>query len=246
MEFVSVRMPDSPTAQTQPNNSLHDSSPPVNDEESAFSPNTDNSISSNRAESWKSFASSSSTLLAELSSTLFTRAADTYASAQTQLTKRMGVIAKLAGIAGFAIACVALWSTLSAMGDSGKALALAEWTARKDFLEFCQASNYSTTECQKEKETPLDPPPKFTDRDSESNNDYRGIVCGLDIQGYAGLPIFRLPSRDQFQIGENLQGVPEFGWRPPKTLGSESPGQVLKLWQYFGRLMGTIRDTDEL
>jgi hypothetical protein len=139
MEFVSVRIPDSPTAQTHPNNPLHNASPPLNDRDLVFSPNADSLIPSRRAESWKSFASSRSTLLTELSSTFFTWALDTYASAQTQLTKRAGVIAKLVGIGGFAIACVALWSTLSAMNDGRRALALAEWTARKDFLEFCQS-----------------------------------------------------------------------------------------------------------
>jgi hypothetical protein len=48
-------------------------------------------------------------------------------------------VVKAIGIAGFIIACVALWPSLSAMNDSRRALVLAEWTAWKDFLEFCQA-----------------------------------------------------------------------------------------------------------
>jgi hypothetical protein len=43
------------------------------------------------------------------------------------------------GAAGFIVACVALWSTISATKDGHKATVLAEWTAKKDYLEFCQA-----------------------------------------------------------------------------------------------------------
>ena len=92
-----------------------------------------------RTESWKSRLSSSSTVLAEVADTFATRALDAYNFAQTQLTRRGGALAKIAGIAGFVIACVALWSTLSAMDDGRRSIALAEWTARKDFLEFCQS-----------------------------------------------------------------------------------------------------------
>ena len=92
-----------------------------------------------RTDSWKSRLSSGSTVLAEVADTFATRALDVYDFAQTQLTRREGVLAKIAGIAGFVIACVALWSTLSTMDDSRRSIELAEWTARKDFLEFCQS-----------------------------------------------------------------------------------------------------------
>src|SRR4029434_196654 len=49
-----------------------------------------------------------------------------------------GAVAKVAGITGFAVACVALWSTLVTMDDVHHAVTLAEWTARKDFLEYCR------------------------------------------------------------------------------------------------------------
>ncbi len=95
--------------------------------------------SAHRTESWKSRLSSSSTVLAEVADAFATRALDAYDFAQTQLARRGGALAKIAGIAGFVIACVALWSTLSAMDDSRRSIELAEWTARKDFLEFCQS-----------------------------------------------------------------------------------------------------------
>ncbi|KAK4640640.1 hypothetical protein QC761_600840 [Podospora bellae-mahoneyi] len=65
----------------------------------------------------------------------------------------------LAAMAGFAVTCVALWTAICAMEDSRKALRLAEWTAKKEFLEFCQTSNFKQTSCQTVKTASLDPPP---------------------------------------------------------------------------------------
>jgi hypothetical protein len=73
-----------------------------------------------------------------------------------------------------------------------------------------------------------------------------GLAWRFEIEENAGLPIFGLPGHDQVQIGYDLKGIREFYGRPRKSSGSESPGKVLKLWQYFGRLMGAVRDTDEL
>lgn len=39
---------------------------------------------------------------------------------------------------GLIIACVALWSAIGAMMDGRKAVRIAEWTARKDYWEFCE------------------------------------------------------------------------------------------------------------
>src|SRR5207247_406682 len=47
-------------------------------------------------------------------------------------------ISMVVGIGGFVLACVALWSTMNATSDGRKAEILAEWTAKKDFMEFCQ------------------------------------------------------------------------------------------------------------
>lgn len=43
------------------------------------------------------------------------------------------------GTGGFVVACVTLWYTISATSDGRKSKILAEWTAKKDFLEFCQS-----------------------------------------------------------------------------------------------------------
>lgn len=88
---------------------------------------------------WSGRVSSASAYLNELCNALFIRALSIYSFAQSQLRRRAGAVTKLAGLAGFAIACVALWSTLSSMHDTRQALALAQWTARKDFLQYCHS-----------------------------------------------------------------------------------------------------------
>lgn len=45
-------------------------------------------------------------------------------------------------LGGFLIACIALWSTIRAMEDGRKAVSLAEWTARKDFFEYCHSASH--------------------------------------------------------------------------------------------------------
>jgi hypothetical protein len=100
---------------------------------------------------WSSRVSSTSAYLNELCNALFIQALSIYSFAQSQLRKRAGAATNLAGLAGFAIACVALWSTLSSMHDTRQALALAQWTARKDFLQYCHSvretsSSHSTVQ----------------------------------------------------------------------------------------------------
>ncbi len=41
-------------------------------------------------------------------------------------------------VAALLLAAVALWPTMSAQSDSKQAVALAQWEAEKDFLEFCE------------------------------------------------------------------------------------------------------------
>ncbi|KAK0744991.1 hypothetical protein B0T21DRAFT_96012 [Apiosordaria backusii] len=44
------------------------------------------------------------------------------------------------------------------MEGSKKAVRLAEWTAKKDFLEFCAAIHYEDVSCDRAKTASLDPP----------------------------------------------------------------------------------------
>lgn len=48
---------------------------------------------------------------------------------------------KMLTMAGFIITCLTLWLTVSSAKDGHKARSIAGWTAKKDFLEFCQSMN---------------------------------------------------------------------------------------------------------
>ncbi|KAK1753140.1 hypothetical protein QBC47DRAFT_53113 [Echria macrotheca] len=73
-------------------------------------------------------------------------------------------ISMVVGIGGFVLACVALWATMNATGDGRKAEILAEWTAKKDFIEFCQTAGYESSACASARNMTLDPPPVFGKR----------------------------------------------------------------------------------
>ncbi|KAK4173205.1 hypothetical protein QBC36DRAFT_195202 [Triangularia setosa] len=61
--------------------------------------------------------------------------------------------------AGLIIACVALWSAIGAMMDGRKAVRIAEWTAKKDYREFCETIENREDGCDRVTRTPLGPPP---------------------------------------------------------------------------------------
>lgn len=66
------------------------------------------------------------------------------------------------GLAGFVIACIALWSTITSMNSGYKAQALAEWTARKDFIEFCQTVSTYLSEHSFDLSEPRESQPMLT------------------------------------------------------------------------------------
>ncbi|KAK4200344.1 hypothetical protein QBC40DRAFT_71213 [Triangularia verruculosa] len=79
------------------------------------------------------------------------------------LHKHIGVITKASKVfvttGGFIIACIGIWSAIHAMEDSRKAVKIAEWTAKKDFIEYCQATENLDAGCTKAQSSPLGPPP---------------------------------------------------------------------------------------
>ncbi len=82
---------------------------------------------SDPAEIWKTYLLTKATVLKSFAS-----------HTAAHLATPARAVAKVAAITGFAVACVALWSTLATMDDGHYAVTLAEWTARKDFLEYCE------------------------------------------------------------------------------------------------------------
>ncbi|RYP48351.1 hypothetical protein DL769_011210 [Monosporascus sp. CRB-8-3] len=79
--------------------------------------------------------------------------------------RRSEVMTKALAIIGIIVACFALWPTFSSAKDGRKATLIAEWTAKKDFLEFCQSINYKDSGCDEAKGVSLGPPPNFSGRD---------------------------------------------------------------------------------
>ncbi|KAK3294587.1 uncharacterized protein B0H64DRAFT_190751 [Chaetomium fimeti] len=183
-------------------------SPSANTKELPFFKTVGGLKPSHRRRSCGDLISSTSTYLNKLRDTVFIPALSIYSFAQSQLTKRAATVTKFAGLAGFAIACVALWSTLSAMEDGRRALALAQWTARKDFLGYCQSVNYTAAGCEKATKTSLSPPPIFVASDTPVIT----ILGCTDVS-------FGLPVKDHAQIPTaGLYGIIEFADLLPPPL----------------------------
>lgn len=52
---------------------------------------------------------------------------------------RGGLLLKLVTILAFLVAIIALWPSITSASDGHKAALIAAWTARKDFIELCEA-----------------------------------------------------------------------------------------------------------
>ncbi|KAK0726626.1 hypothetical protein B0T21DRAFT_37869 [Apiosordaria backusii] len=50
-----------------------------------------------------------------------------------------GLILKALSVTSLLITVLALWQTISTSADAKRSTVLAEWTAKKEFLEFCEA-----------------------------------------------------------------------------------------------------------
>ncbi|RYP77341.1 hypothetical protein DL771_001136 [Monosporascus sp. 5C6A] len=61
--------------------------------------------------------------------------------------RKSEVMTKALAIIGIIAACFALWPTFSSAKDGRKATLIAEWTAKKDFLEFCRSSLAPLVDC---------------------------------------------------------------------------------------------------
>lgn len=56
-----------------------------------------------------------------------------------QLRAKSGLLGKAVVLVSFIVTAVALWPTFSGAVDSRRSKLLAEWTAKKDFFEFCES-----------------------------------------------------------------------------------------------------------
>ncbi|KAB5550902.1 hypothetical protein GE09DRAFT_154250 [Coniochaeta sp. 2T2.1] len=70
-----------------------------------------------------------------------------------------GIASKLAAITSLMLTALTAWPTVSSAGDTRTATLLAEWTAQKEFLEFCEAHDWLVDQCPEYKDVVLRPPP---------------------------------------------------------------------------------------
>jgi hypothetical protein len=54
-------------------------------------------------------------------------------------SRKCDLVTKLIVLLTFIIAALALWPTFSALREGRKATTLAQWTAKKDYFEFCES-----------------------------------------------------------------------------------------------------------
>lgn len=103
--------------------------------------------------------------------------------------KWKSTLASTVGIGGFVLACVALWATITATNDGHKSAAFAEWTALKEFLEYCQMVDYEPTACESARNMSLSPPPTFEKRGrnqqgyGEPNSDASSLCLPIILLG---------------------------------------------------------------
>ncbi|KAK7710665.1 hypothetical protein SLS64_005568 [Diaporthe eres] len=59
--------------------------------------------------------------------------------------QRLDTAVKVFGILAFLLSCAALCPSICGQEDAHRAKQLAEWTALKDFLEYCESSSFRSS-----------------------------------------------------------------------------------------------------
>ncbi|KAK8872606.1 hypothetical protein PGQ11_003120 [Apiospora arundinis] len=73
----------------------------------------------------------------------------------------ISTVLKAATILSLLFTAVSIWPSISAASDGRTSKLIAEWTARKDFIENCEAHNWSSAACERSKGIQLDAPPNL-------------------------------------------------------------------------------------
>ncbi|KAK7908795.1 serine/threonine protein kinase [Apiospora marii] len=77
------------------------------------------------------------------------------------VAKICNVLFMVVALLGFPLTAIAIWPSFLAASDGHKAEQIAEWTAKKDFIEACEARDWSTVACENAKGMQLEAPPIF-------------------------------------------------------------------------------------
>ncbi|KAK4230338.1 hypothetical protein QBC38DRAFT_39815 [Podospora fimiseda] len=88
----------------------------------------------------------------------------TFQELKTYCTRAAPILLKLLTLATFLLATLALWPSIESAADTKTSTGLAEWTSRKEFIEFCEGHQWRGDSCEKVKGYELGSPPGFWGR----------------------------------------------------------------------------------
>ncbi|KAK0672619.1 hypothetical protein QBC41DRAFT_20135 [Cercophora samala] len=75
------------------------------------------------------------------------------------ITTKGALILKVLSLTSLLITILALWQTILSSADAKRNTLLAEWSAKKEFLAFCEAHAWKDSDCQDARNVTLEPPP---------------------------------------------------------------------------------------
>ncbi|KAK3987616.1 hypothetical protein QBC44DRAFT_331236 [Cladorrhinum sp. PSN332] len=83
---------------------------------------------------------------------------------KTYCTRASPILFKILTLATFLLATLALWPSIESASDTRRSTGLAEWTSKKEFLDFCEGHGWKGHQCEAVKGYELGPPPGFWSR----------------------------------------------------------------------------------
>ncbi|KAM7195245.1 hypothetical protein V8F20_007621 [Naviculisporaceae sp. PSN 640] len=101
------------------------------------------------------------------SNSLFYIFGDSIDNIYYRIRLKSALVGKIVASVSVVIAGLTLWTTLAAIVDTKRAILLAEWTAKKDFFEFCESHDWKIDPARNAtKHSPPGPPPVLGSRNS--------------------------------------------------------------------------------
>nr|CEG03288.1 unnamed protein product [Fusarium pseudograminearum CS5834] len=89
-----------------------------------------------------------------------------YAKFKGPWKSKVDLVGKVIVLLALVVSVLALWPAFAGASDGKRANILTQWTARKDYFEFCETHDWQVSGCNTTKEEPLGPPPILDPRDT--------------------------------------------------------------------------------
>lgn len=70
-----------------------------------------------------------------------------YQSLKTYFYRAGPIFFKLLTVATFSLSILALWPSIESAADTRRSTGLAEWTSKKEFIEFCEEASVDISIC---------------------------------------------------------------------------------------------------